>query len=427
MGRLIVTLFVIGWMSQSPAATVLDRIVAVVNDEVVLASVLEQRVQSVKDRLIAKGTPIPPPHTLKRQVLERIVLERIQLQLAARTGIRVGEEALTQTLERIAAKNGLTLREFRKALERDGYDFASFREKIRNELIISRLQKREIADHVEVSEAEIDHFLATHDSRRHSEIAYHLGHILIAVPLAASPQQIQEAKAQAKSILHRLREGANFQKMAIAYSDGRQALQGGDLGWRKANRLPTFFVDVVPKLQVGEISDLLRSPSGFHIVKLLDRRGVEPEQKIVTQTHVRQILIRTNKLTSDREAKQQLKQLRQRIMAGDQFAKLARSYSDDRKSALKGGDLGWVNPGQMVPRFEEAIHSLEVGEISRPFESRFGWHIVQLLGRRQQNMTEEFKRKRARMAIRRRKIKAKRERWLRKLRDQAYVDYRLNS
>ncbi len=425
MGRLIISLFAIGWISHSYAATILDRIVAVVNDEVVLESELEHRARTIEEQLTAKGTPLPPDYVLEQQVLERLIIERLQLQLAARTGIRVGDEALNQTLERIAANNNLTLSEFRNVLERDGYHFPAFRENIRSELIISQLQKREIADHVKVSEAEIDNFLTTQKSQGNQKIEYHLAHILIAVPRAATPEQVQAAKAKAKALLHRLQGETDFQKAALAYSDGQQALEGGDLGWRKVSQLPTLFVDVVPELAVGEVSNLLRSSSGFHIIKLLERRG--GEQQVITQTHARHILIRTDDLTSDQDAELQLNQLRQRIMQGDKFTELAQSHSDDKISALKGGDLGWVNPGQMIPLFEEVMNSLERGEISRPFKSPFGWHIVQVLGRRQQNMTEESNRNRARMAILQRKIEEERESWLRQLRDEAYVDYRLNS
>lgn len=427
MGRLILSLFAVGWISHGFAATVLDRIVAVVNDEVVLESELDYRVRAIEDQLAAKGTPLPPDYVLEQQVLERLIIERLQLQLAARTGIRVGDEALNQTLERIAANNGLTLSEFHDALERDGYDFPSFRENIRNELIISQLQKREIADHVKASEAEIDNFLTTQKNQGNPRVECHLAHILITVPRAATPEQVQTAKAKAKALLNRVQGKVDFQKAALAYSDGQQALEGGDLGWRKLSQLPTLFVDVVPKLHVGEVSGLLRSPSGFHIVKLLDRRGGGQQQQVVTQTHARHILIRTDDLTSDQDAKQQLSQLRQQIMQGDQFTELARSHSDDKLSALKGGDLGWISPGQMIPLFEEVMNSLEPGEISQPFESHFGWHIVQVLERRQQNMTEEFKRNKARMAIRQRKIEQERESWLRQLRAEAYIDYRLSS
>ncbi|ADE15186.1 SurA domain protein [Nitrosococcus halophilus Nc 4] len=425
MRRLLVAVLAVFWSMGSFGATILDRIVAVVNEEVVLESELEQMVHTVQEQLVAKGTPLPPDYMLEQQVLERLVMQQLQLQLAARTGIRVGDETLNQALRRIAEDNGLTLSQFRDVLEQDGYNFPSFRENIRRELIISQLHKREVNDRVTVSEAEIDNFLTTQRKRGNQDVQYQLGHVLIAVPEAASPEQLQAARAKGEQLLRQLREGMDFQKAALAYSDGQQALEGGNLGWRKMGQLPTLFVDVVPKLQVGEISELIRSPSGFHIVKLLDRRG--EEQQVVTQTHARHILLRTDELTSNRDARLRLGQLRQRALQGDDFSELAQAHSDDKASALKGGDLGWISPGQMIPRFEEVMRSLDPGEISKPFQTQFGWHVVQILNRRQQNMTEEFNRNRARMEIRQRKIEEELENWLRQLRDEAYVEYRLDS
>jgi peptidyl-prolyl cis-trans isomerase SurA len=425
MPRLLVSVVIILWSIGGFAAISLDRIVAVVNEEIVLESELEQMVYTVGDQLEAKGIPLPPDDILKQRVLERLVMQHLQLQLAERTGIRVGDETLNQALHRIAENNELTLSQFRDVLEQDGYDFPAFRENIREELIISQLHRREIDDRVTVSEAEVDNFLTTQKKQGNQDVEYHLAHILVTVPEAASPEQVQAAKARAEQILYQLRQGADFQKVAIGYSDGQQALEGGDLGWRKMGQLPTLFVDIVPKLQVGEISELIRSPSGFHIVKLQDRRG--EEQQVVTQTHARHILIRADELTSEQAVQLRLSQLRQRVLQGDDFSELAQAHSDDKASALKGGDLGWISPGQMILRFEEAMSSLGPGEISEPFKTQFGWHVVQVLERRKQNMTEEFNRNRARMEIRQRKIEEELGNWLRQLRDEAYVEYRLET
>jgi peptidyl-prolyl cis-trans isomerase SurA len=425
MRRLLISIFTIFWFINSFAATTLDRIVAVVNEEIVLESELEQMVHTVEDQLGARGASLPSSDMLEQQVLERLVIQHLQLQLADRTGIRIGDETLNQALHRIAENNKLTLSQFRDVLEQDGYDFPAFRESIRKELIISQLHKRDIDDHVTVSEAEVDNFLATQKKQGNQDVQYHLAHILVTVPEAASPEQVQIAKARAEQILHQLQQGADFQKVAIAYSDGQQALEGGDLGWRKMGQLPTLFVDVVPKLQVGETSPLIRSPSGFHIVRLQDRRG--EEERVVTQTHARHILIQADELTSEQDIHLRLSQLRQRVLQGDDFSELARAHSDDKGSALKGGDLGWISPGQMIPRFEEVMSSLESGEISKPFKTQFGWHMIQVLDRRQQNMTEEFNRNKARMEIRQRKIEEELESWLRQLRDEAYVEYRLDT
>jgi peptidyl-prolyl cis-trans isomerase SurA len=409
---------------NSFAATSLDRIVAVVNEEIILESELAQMIHTVEAQLGARGAPLPPDDMLEKQVLERLIMQHLQLQLADRTGIRVGDETLNQALQHIAENNKLTLSQFRDVLEKDGFDFPAFRESIRKEIIVSQLHKREIDDHVTVSEAEIDNFLTTQKKQGNQDVQYHLAHILVAIPEAASPEEIQAAKARAEQILHQLQQEADFQKVAIAYSDGQQALEGGDLGWRKMGQLPTLFVDVVPKLQVGEVSPLIRSPSGFHIVKLVDRRG--EEEQVITQTHARHILIRADELTSDQDIQLRLSQLRQRVLQGEDFSKLARAHSDDKASAIKGGDLGWVSPGQMIPRFEEVMLSLDPAEISKPFKTQFGWHVIQVLERRKQNMTEEFNRSKAQMEIRQRKIEEDLENWLRQLRDEAYVEYRLD-
>jgi peptidyl-prolyl cis-trans isomerase SurA len=409
---------------NSFAATSLDRIVAVVNEEIILESELAQMIHTVEAQLGAREAPLPPDDMLEKQVLERLIMQHLQLQLADRTGIRVGDETLNQALQHIAENNKLTLSQFRDVLEKDGFDFPAFRESIRKEIIVSQLHKREIDDHVTVSEAEIDNFLTTQKKQGNQDVQYHLAHILVAIPEAASPEEIQAAKARAEQILHQLQQEADFQKVAIAYSDGQQALEGGDLGWRKMGQLPTLFVDVVPKLQVGEVSPLIRSPSGFHIVKLVDRRG--EEEQVITQTHARHILIRADELTSDQDIQLRLSQLRQRVLQGEDFSKLARAHSDDKASAIKGGDLGWVSPGQMIPRFEEVMLSLDPAEISKPFKTQFGWHVIQVLERRKQNMTEEFNRSKAQMEIRQRKIEEDLENWLRQLRDEAYVEYRLD-
>lgn len=424
MQRLLISIFTICWFMNSFAATSLDRIVAVVNEEIILESELAQMIHTVEAQLGARGAPLPPDDMLEKQVLERLIMQHLQLQLADRTGIRVGDETLNQALQHIAENNKLTLSQFRDVLEKDGFDFPAFRESIRKEIIVSQLHKREIDDHVTVSEAEIDNFLTTQKKQGNQDVQYHLAHILVAIPEAASPEEIQAAKARAEQILHQLQQEADFQKVAIAYSDGQQALEGGDLGWRKMGQLPTLFVDVVPKLQVGEVSPLIRSPSGFHIVKLVDRRG--EEEQVITQTHARHILIRADELTSDQDIQLRLSQLRQRVLQGEDFSKLARAHSDDKASAIKGGDLGWVSPGQMIPRFEEVMLSLDPAEISKPFKTQFGWHVIQVLERRKQNMTEEFNRNKAQMEIRQRKIEEDLENWLRQLRDEAYVEYRLD-
>lgn len=401
----------------------LDRIVAVVNNDVIVMSELQQRMRLVRAQLRQAGTPAPPASVLRRQVLEKMIMDRLQLQLAKSSGLSVDDDTLNRTIQNIAQKNGLTVRQFRDVLEQGGYDFSKFREDVRNQLLISQLQQRDVTSRITVTPREIENYLATKAQQGAAAKDYHLAHILIAVPEAASPEQIAAARKKADGVLQQLRNGADFAQTAVAVSDDPQALHGGDLGWRKGSELPTIFANIVPKMHPGEISGLIRSPSGFHIIKLLGVRG--QARHVITQTHVRQILIRTNEVTSNADARTQLEQLRERIENGASFAELARAHSDDRASAINGGDLGWVNPGQVVPRFEKVMNSLQPDQISEPFRTQFGWHILEVLGRRQYDGTEEVKRSQAAEAIRRRKTEEALQSWLRQLRDEAYVELRL--
>ncbi|GAB4302350.1 MAG: peptidylprolyl isomerase [Thiohalomonadaceae bacterium] len=400
----------------------LNRIVAVVNDEAITNLELEKRLQGILVQLRQNGTALPPMEILRRQVLERLIIERLQLTLAAERGVRVDDETLNEVITRIAAQNQLSPQQFRTTLERDGGDFAEFREEVRHELIMSNLRAREVESRIEVTPQEVDDFLARQAAGGDMDTEYHLGHILIAVPEGASPEQVQTARAKAQEVLEQLRAGADFRQMAITHSAGQQALQGGDLGWRKGGQLPTLFADSVLRLAPGELSEPLRSPSGFHIIKLIEKRG--EQRQYVTQTHARHILIRSTALVSDSEARAKLERLRERLLQGEDFAELARANSEDPGSGAKGGDLGWANPGTFVGPFEQAMNKLQPGEISEPFRSQFGWHIVQVLERRQRDSTEELKRARAHDAIRQRKIEEETQDWLRRLRDEAYVEYK---
>ena len=400
-----------------------DKIVAVVNDDVITSTELANRLHSIKEQLRNQSASIPPDADLRKQVLDRMILASLQLQLADQNGIRVDDETLNRTIERIAQDNKLTLPEFRSVLEKEGYDFATFREDIRREIIISRVQQRQVSDRITVTDQEIDNFLAAQRAHGNTGAEYHLAHILIAVPDAASAERIQAARKRAEDVLKKLKAGANFQETAIAVSDGQQALQGGDLGWRKSGELPTLFVEPVMHMKAGDISGLIRSPSGFHIIKLLEKR--DDQRHIVTQTHARHILIRTDELTSDAAAKARLNDIRKRIKNGADFGELARKYSNDTATASNGGDLGWVNPGDMVPNFQAEIDSLATGDLSEPFKTRFGWHIVQVLGRRSHDNTTSFIRSQARKAIHQRKTEEELQSWLARLRDDAYVENRL--
>ncbi|RME33218.1 MAG: molecular chaperone SurA [Gammaproteobacteria bacterium] len=407
----------------SSHAEELDRIVAVVDNDVILQSELERQLQQVRARLEKSGARMPPLPVLERQVLERMIINRLQMQTAARAGITVNDVALDSAIRNIAAENGVSLEEFRSILEQDGYPFSRFREDIREQMTISLLRKRMIEERIVVTEREVDDYLANRQQQEDEATEYRLQHILIATPEGASPEETEAVRKKAEEVLEKLRGGADFSQMAMEVSDGQQALEGGDLGWRKLEQLPTLFSDLVPQMQPEQISDLIRSPSGFHIIRLA---GVRHGEKVmIEQTHARHILIRPNELVSDQDAKARLEQLRERILNGEDFAELARAHSDDRGSALEGGDLGWASPGDFDPKFEQVMNELEPGEISEPFQTRFGWHIVQVLERRTHDSTEEVRRAQARKAIRDRKLNEELQSWLRRLRDEAYVEIRL--
>lgn len=415
--------------SSSPANRVeIDSVVAIVNDAVITRSELDDQIRTIKQQLRQQNTPAPAANVLQKQVLERLISSRLQLQLAANTSIRVDDDTLNRAINRIAAQNKLSLTEFRAVLEKDGFSFDKFREDIRDEITITRLRQRQVDSRITVTDQEVSQFLAAQARQGKSDDEYRLGHILIALPEAASPAQIQAARQKAEKTLEKLQAnaggGADFKETAIAVSDGQQALEGGDLGWRSAGQLPSLFAAQVPAMKVGELSGIIRSSGGFHIVKLLDYRG--GKRHTVTQTLARHILIRTTELITDDDASMRLQQLVQRIKKGEDFAELALSVSDDTLSAAKGGSLDWVSPGDMVPAFEQAMNELQPGQISVPFKSEFGWHIVQVQARREYDNTEEYTRNQALEALRSRKIEEEYQNWLRRLRDEAYVEYRLD-
>lgn len=406
------------------AGVTVDRIVAVVNDDVIMASELAVKVRTLRNQMREQNAQLPPADILERQVLESIIINKLQLQFAQNTGIQIDEETLNRTISNIAAENKLNLTQFREILERDGYNYEGFREDIRNEITISRLRQRQVDNRVTVTDREIDLLLANEEIQGGAETQYHLSHILIAMPEGATADEIEQARLVADKVKEDLENGADFAALAAEVSDGQQARQGGDLGWRKIEEIPSLFTAQAVKMKEGEVSEPIQSPSGFHIIKLSGLRNSD-QVHIVTQTHARHILLRLNELLTEEEARQRLAQLKLRIEAGDDFAELARSHSEDPGSAINGGDLGWANPGDMVLEFQEQMDQLEPGEISEPFASPFGWHIVQVLERRQHDNTEDFRRAKAREIIRVRKTEEARQNWLRSLRDEAYVEYRL--
>ncbi|GHU26839.1 chaperone SurA [Betaproteobacteria bacterium] len=401
-----------------------DRIVAVVNDEVITLNELAYRVEMVTGQLRRQGTPLPQRDVLERQMLERMVMEKVQLQHARDIGVRIDDAQLDQAIQRIAANNNLSMGEFRQVLERDGLPFAKFREEIRNEMSIARVREREVDDKIVISEGEIDNFLQSEEGKGNSTEEFEVAHILLRSPESASPEQIAELKAKAEQVFERAVKRENFSQLAAAYSDAPDGLEGGSLGMRTLDHLPSIFADAVLKLHVGEVAPLLRSPNGFHIIKLVGKRG-ERGTPAVRQTHARHILIKVNELVSDPDARHKVEGLYDRIMHGEKFAELARLHSLDG-SATKGGDLGWLYPGDTVPEFERAMNDLEPGEVSRPVRTPFGYHLIEVLERRVQEVSSDRLRSAARQALRERKLDEAYQDWLRQARDRSYIEFRLD-
>ncbi|MCC6211149.1 MAG: peptidylprolyl isomerase [Burkholderiales bacterium] len=410
---------------EASRIVLVDRIVAVVGNEVVTRSELVERRNFAERQLRRQGTPLPERSQLERQILDRLIIDKAQLQLARDSGIRIEELQLDKALERIAENNNVSLAGFRQMLTKDGVPYERFREEVRQQIQMQRLREREVDDRVEVTDAEIDQFLAEAKSDGRARNEYNLAHVLVRLPEQASPEQIETARKKIERARAEAVAGADFAKVAAGYSDAPDALQGGAMGWRPEDRLPELFAKAVQGMKAGEVSGVLRSPGGFHIVKLVDRRGAA-EGPPVQQTRARHILIRTNELTSEAEAQRRLADLRERIVTGGaDFAELARLHSADG-SAARGGDLGWLLPGDTVPDFERAMDALKINEISRPVKSPFGYHLIQVQERRAAGLSEERRRMQARQTIKERKAEEAYQEWLRQLRDRTYVELRLD-
>ena len=408
---------------KQAGVAVLDRIVAVVNSEVITRLELDERLRTVMQQLQKQGTPMPPRELLEKQLLERIIMDRVQLQLAQETGVRVDDAQLDKTLQRIAQDNKLDSEQFRAALEKDGINFSQFREQMRGEITMARLREREVENRVVVSDGEVDNYLNTRGAAAGDGGEFSLAHILVRVPEQAAPEQLQKLKARALQALEEVRAGKDFRQVAASYSDAPDALNGGVLGWRSAGQLPALFLEALGSLQPGETSQVLRSPNGFHILRLLDKRG-KGTPFVVQQTHARHILIKVNEVMSEGDARNRALQLKERLDNGARFEDLARQHSEDG-SASRGGDLNWLSPGDTVPEFERAMDALQPGQLSAPVRSPFGWHLIQVLERRSEDVSKERQRMQARQEIRLRKADESYQEWLRQLRDRAYVEYRL--
>ncbi len=401
----------------------LDRIVAVVNSDVITQLELDERLRMVTQQLQKQGTPLPPREILEKQLLERVIMDRVQLQFAQETGVKVDDVQLERTLQRIAQENQLSLEQFRAALEKDGIDFKKFREDIRKEVTMARLREREVDNRITVSDGEVENYLNSRSEAQGGGNEFNLAHVLIRVPEQASPEQLQKYKAKALQAQEELRAGKDFRQVAASYSDAADALQGGVLGWRPAGQLPTLFVEALEAMNTGEASPVLRSPNGFHILILLDKRGKDVPF-VVRQTRARHILIKVNEIMSEQDAKNRALQIKERLDNGADFAELARLHSEDG-SASRGGELNWLSPGDTVPEFEKAMDALKPGALSEPVRSPFGWHLIQVQERREEDVSKERKRLQARQEIRARKADEAYQEWLRQLRDRAYVEYRL--
>ncbi len=413
------------WLCHPAGALELDRIVAVVNEDVIVYSELDQQMATTLAELRNRGTSLPPRQAVERQLLERMINDRLQMQAAERLGIKVDDATLARAIGNIAERNHMSMTQLRDTLEAEGMTFAGFREDTRKQILLNRLRNQEVVARITVTDREVENFLKRAGSPLAGRSEVHLRHILVATPEGATPDDLQKARDKAERIVAKLRGGADFAETALTLSDGRHALEGGDLGWLKLTEVPSLAIEAARELGRGEVTDPIRSSSGYHVFGMIDFKG--GERQIVTQTHARHILIKTNEVISDKDAVTRLEELRFRLQQGEDFASLARTHSDDTGSAIKGGDLGWLNPGDTVPDFEAAMDALRADEISQPFRSPFGWHLVQTLERRDVDNTEKLLQAKAREQVRERKAEEAMDLWLRRLRDEAWVEIRLDA
>ncbi|UZE96678.1 peptidylprolyl isomerase [Alkalimarinus alittae] len=400
----------------------LDHVLVIVDDDIVMASELEARIRTITARLKAQGTGLPPADLMAERVLDQLILESIQLQMAERNGLRVDDNQLNETMQNIAKRNGMTLDDFQEAIKSEGVTYREAREQIRRDLLLSRVQQRQVDRKVRVTDNEIETFLASSEGKSRTATEYYLGHILVSITDPANPVVVEKARKRAEAIIAELKSGEDFKQTAVAKSDGRNALQGGIIGWRKENEVPSIAADIVQTLKVGEPSELLRTSGGFHIIAVLDKRG--GTEQLVKQYNVRHILIKPSEVKTEREAKENIEQLRERIISGDDFAAIAKAHSEDPISAISGGSLDWVSPGEMVPAFDDIMQNSTVGEVSQPFLSDFGWHILQVQDTRMEDLGNRIQANQARQVIHRRKYEEELSLWLREIREEAYVEFK---
>ncbi|MEH6591057.1 MAG: peptidylprolyl isomerase [Halioglobus sp.] len=400
------------------ATQVLDQVVAIVDDDVIMASELRNRISQITQSLQARGGEMPPEDEIVRETLDRLILESIQMQMGERVGVRISDEQLNGAMQRIAAQNSMGLEEFAQRLEMEGQSYNEMREQIRREMVLQRVQSGNVNQRIQITPQEVDNFLATEEGQQLTQPQYRLVHALLSVSPDASDSGIADAENYVNAVLKRIRAGEPFEN-AVSASSSNYTFSGGDLGWRPLADLPSLFADVAPQLKVGETSDVIRSESGFHLIKLVDLRGGE---QMVAQTHVRHILIKPSEILSEDQAEQLIIDIKARIDAGEDFTDLAKEYSEDIGSAQEGGDLGWASPGQMVPEFEQTMAQTPVGELSEPVKSQYGWHLLEVMGRRDQNVTELAASAKAQDYLHQRKYQEELDAWMRRIRDEAFVD-----
>ena len=399
----------------------LDRVAAIVDNDVIMASQVEERMNTIRAQLADSGTAeLPPADVIRNQVMDRLVLESIQLQMGERAGIQIDDATLNQTMQQLAERNGVSLEQFRAVLERDGISYNHAREQVRRELIINRVRQRRVAERIEVSDQEVRNFLNSEMGRYQTSADYRLAMIVLPVPESASSDEARRQAEMANQLYREMRDGADFTNLAVSRSGGEHALEGGELGWRKAAQLPPAFASAVDRLDIGGVTEPLRSPAGYHIIKLLDKRG--GENLLVDEYNVRHILIKPSEIRSEAEAAQLVQRLYERINNGESFETLARSFSEDPGSALNGGSLNWITPEAMVPEFRDTLLSTPRQQVSAPFQSQFGWHILQVMDQRQVDMTDEMREQQARNLLQNRKFDEELQTWLQEIRDEAYVE-----
>ena len=409
---------------MSSTGVALDRVIAVVNEGVVLQSQLEQQSALIAERLRSQGTQLPPADVIRQQVLERLILQEIQVQRAGRLGVQVSDEMLNEALRDVARRNNVEFEQMPRTLEQQGIDYATYRDEMRREIMLSMLRQRDVFPRIYVSPRELEQALEREASQAGVNTEYDVSHILLSLAESATTEEMAAVEKLARDIRDRAAAGEDFGQLALAYSKAQSALERGKLGWRRMGQLPQFIGDLVAKMNPGDVSEPVRTPTGFHIVRLDGTRGGDTGPVMVEQLHARHILMRPNEVQDDATTRQRLSAIRDRILAGEEFGALASVTSEDPGSASRGGDLGWTSPGAFDPAFEQVLAGLGQDEISEPFRTQFGWHIVQLLGRRTYDQSDELRRQRVLTALRESKVDEETELWLRRLRDEAYVEIR---